>query len=1053
MGRGKPRRKKIMTKNSTLKSLALGAIGALVASSVSVLPANAAGLADTSYITLKPSTGTEYTVLAAAGATFSLVANEASTVNVGNLKFLVSDPSGVVEPTTNTTARIGAQVTTSANSTLVSGSATLAETTFDLDVAHTIAAGSRIAFSVNGVAPTHGISNAATVTPYTVNAVVAADGIFRLANAASTTQSSAVQASASANVKVLREPRSSTNNTYVVDTGVNSATSNETLELVVTGDTSRTVEVTAWKDSNDNGKIDDNEYVSPTRTIKFIKPSEVVATVAMNPVVGDSSLKAKVTTVPVLNGNQVLRSNPDIIDVAFTRQGSAVTLFNQVDTVTWDDDTKEFLAEVSTDVVSGTNTVGRNSAAASSNNSSWSMVAPVDVTSGLTYTTASKSVTFALAAGTPHNLNINDKITFANAGSDINGLQFAIAAIPASNSFTIATSTVSTEVGTAANVDYAITTYAQTPKSYVSRVFAGTYTAQAYIASASSGVKLEVAPQAAISDTVEITTAASGSLQGKAFDAVGTNTTLVKTGTLTVSAKAIVYDEDGVAVGAGRPVAVSFTGASDTFKVNGKTGTHTVNTDANGAVAIEVSSLRGTKDSTLTVKLSAEGGAAEADIDFEWKDVTYNLIDLAKTNGALTTDAALTRTIAKGGSYSFNFAVTDQWFAAAPAASYRLMVTGNGTTEGVKTLTDGKASVTVTDNGFGTDMSTVIKLQKLTGSTWGDVSSHTLTTKIQSNGGVVLGAAGSSLYGNAVSLSVAVAAKALVEIDARTSNTEKPAYKTNAVLNGKVVNAATNVAQAGAEVVISGPSTILFENDQVSKRGSITVLADSNGLFEVKMYSTTAQTDAVVTVASLGKSATAKVTFTGIGVGEGTSLVITAPAAVEPASTLQIKAQLNDTYGNGVEATAGRIKFTYEGPGIGFGTVPDKTDKTGGLTYSVLLGAGDKGTIKVTVQYDQNGDGDFVDTKDLTKTASITVGAVAPSVEQKLTVGSFKGYLAIYAKGYAGKKLSAKVAGKWLSVASLSDFQRVIRNTGAGYTVKVDLYIDGSLVKERDHYN
>lgn len=66
---------------------------------------------------------------------------------------------------------------------------------------------------------------------------------------------------------------------------------------------------------------------------------------------------------------------------------------------------------------------------------------------------------------------------------------------------------------------------------------------------------------------------------------------------------------------------------------------------------------------------------------------------------------------------------------------------------------------------------------------------------------------------------------------------------------------------------------------------------------------------------------------------------------------------------------------------------------------------------------------------------------------QKLTIGSFKGYVAIYALNYTGQKLSAKVAGRWIVQDNLSQFQRITRNTGAGFNIKVDLYIDGKFVR------
>ncbi len=74
----------------------------------------------------------------------------------------------------------------------------------------------------------------------------------------------------------------------------------------------------------------------------------------------------------------------------------------------------------------------------------------------------------------------------------------------------------------------------------------------------------------------------------------------------------------------------------------------------------------------------------------------------------------------------------------------------------------------------------------------------------------------------------------------------------------------------------------------------------------------------------------------------------------------------------------------------------------------------------------------------------------------KLTVGSFKGYVAVYTKGYEGAKLSAKIAGKWLVVEELKEswktfnYSRTVRFTGAGYAIKVHLYINGEFVRTED---
>jgi len=96
-----------MSNNMTKKGLALGSAAAMVVAGFSAVPANALGLADTTFVSLTPTTGTEYSVLASdtgPGATFSLASNEAVTVSTGDLKFLVTDPNSWVEPTVATKA-------------------------------------------------------------------------------------------------------------------------------------------------------------------------------------------------------------------------------------------------------------------------------------------------------------------------------------------------------------------------------------------------------------------------------------------------------------------------------------------------------------------------------------------------------------------------------------------------------------------------------------------------------------------------------------------------------------------------------------------------------------------------------------------------------------------------------------------------------------------------------------------------------------------------------------------------------------------------------------
>jgi subtilisin family serine protease len=84
--------------------------------------------------------------------------------------------------------------------------------------------------------------------------------------------------------------------------------------------------------------------------------------------------------------------------------------------------------------------------------------------------------------------------------------------------------------------------------------------------------------------------------------------------------------------------------------------------------------------------------------------------------------------------------------------------------------------------------------------------------------------------------------------------------------------------------------------------------------------------------------------------------------------------------------------------------------------------------------------------------ASTDTGSTS-SVEKKVTIGTYNGYIAIYTKGYEGQRLTAKVAGRWLKVDPITlvpgkTYSLTKRNTGAGYTINVEVYIDGQLVAQ-----
>jgi len=87
--------------------------------------------------------------------------------------------------------------------------------------------------------------------------------------------------------------------------------------------------------------------------------------------------------------------------------------------------------------------------------------------------------------------------------------------------------------------------------------------------------------------------------------------------------------------------------------------------------------------------------------------------------------------------------------------------------------------------------------------------------------------------------------------------------------------------------------------------------------------------------------------------------------------------------------------------------------------------------------------------------ASGSTSPETPATDQKVTIGTFNGYIAIYTQGYEGRRMTAKVAGRWLAVDPITlvpgkTYSLTKRNTGAGFLINVEVYIDGTLVKAEE---
>ena len=272
-------------------------------------------------------------------------------------------------------------------------------------------------------------------------------------------------------------------------------------------------------------------------------------------------------------------------------------------------------------------------------------------------------------------------------------------------------------------------------------------------------------------------------------------------------------------------------------------------------------------------------------------------------------------------------------------------------------------------------------------------------------------------------------------------------------LSWSAVISDVHLTVTGSEAVISGAGLIFKDVDGVTASDTITIGGVSDA--QVEFYVTARKAGTYTMTATVGTATT-------------TSLIVVNPARdndgksiefdttnIVPGKTKIVTGTVHDLNGNPVDTTLGdaTIVVTYTGTaGIPVGSMPVETDADGNFKVSLLTSATDEGSFTLTAVYLKSGTSTATADK-VTKVHVITVGASSDaSADQKITVGTFKGYVAIYTKGYMGQKLSAKVAGKWLVVDPIAawqgnDYSRTVRLTGAGYTIKVDLYVDGVFVR------
>jgi hypothetical protein len=413
-----------------------------------------------------------------------------------------------------------------------------------------------------------------------------------------------------------------------------------------------------------------------------------------------------------------------------------------------------------------------------------------------------------------------------------------------------------------------------------------------------------------------------------------------------------------------------------------------------------------------------------------------------------------------------DYVVVDQWGTAPANGEYRVVAYDKASSSSERTtaadfavatpVVAGKATVSITDNGVGTGSYGLVAGFATVEGTITDSGDNSVNTTVL----VVADSAPSTItldalvYGSAQLTDANTdgdysdtgdtdnRTKLILETKSLSSYTVNTATATSSaptVTANIAVTVAGTVTNAAGTAVAYAPVTLTAANLMFVTNGNyavdtITFRADSSGEFSVDVYSASGGINNIA-ISSGSSSASTSLTYAGAVAGNASAFTVTTPGASEPGRTVDVVVKVVDKFGNGVQGAT--VVLSSTGPGYLINT-SGTTLKDGTFNTKLLLGANDSGTAVVTATTTLA----KVETS-LTSTVIVGVGAVAAS-EQKVNVGSFKGFVALYAKGYVGQKMTAIVAGKWIKVDALaSGFERVVRYTGAGYDIIVTIYVDG----------
>ena len=525
----------------------------------------------------------------------------------------------------------------------------------------------------------------------------------------------------------------------------------------------------------------------------------------------------------------------------------------------------------------------------------------------------------------------------------------------------------------------------------------------------------------------------------------------VKGVTIREGANSVVVEsavtDGGVSVGAGYAATVtltdvdlkadtSITAGGKTLSAGGDDVSFSTVTNADGKVSFTVSGLSAQDDGdSFNVAIKVDALAAVND-DF---DVTAEDTASFVSHNLLGTNAVLK--VTEGSSYTLTYAAVDN-FDQPETRDMRVKLNDGGAVTKFADVRNGVAQFTVTDDADVDEVWTAtLQIWDAANGVYNDegIGDVAITPVVGASNAA---SAITSIVDEDVDLNLAdlTAANTRLGETAPTVNNE----------SSDITGVVTDATGAGtyAQVTISAPG-VLFEvatdaGSNLYVLNSVTVSTNAAGVYAGVTAISNTSGETTVTVTSGSASEDVVLTFAAAADNTATAATLTVTNAAQ-GKTMTVSGVVTDKYGNVVDNAAGDIEITYTGPGFVNGALPTQTDANGAFKFQVLIGAADTISGSVTVAVDGNSDGDFTDANDFE--VSKDLAPAAPAADTKVNAGSFKGYVAIYAKGHMGKRLSAKVGKDWVVVPALaSNFVRVVEYTGAGYTISVRIYIDRVLV-------